>query len=139
MRFPLDTRSTRDAAHYGQLNILKWLRGMIGCKLEENTCRIAARNGHFEVLQWLRENGCSWDEDTCSYAAENGHLEVLKSHDYLIEGALQMWPVRENWFPNPGATSALNNAPCTICTNLKSSSVGPPTHSIIAMRIQVSS
>ena len=69
--------SCRDAAKFGALNVLKWLREN-RCWWDERTCENAAKNGHLEVLKWARANGYPWDEWTCIYAALGGHLEILK-------------------------------------------------------------
>eukprot|EP00953_Heterococcus_sp_UTEX-ZZ885_P011835 6835-Heterococcus_DN1.PRE.1 len=46
-------------------------------------CREAARYGHMSTLRWLRENGCQWKvRDVCIDASRNGHTNVLH---YVIQ------------------------------------------------------
>jgi hypothetical protein len=47
--FPLDNGATSDAASYGQLRLLKWMRGTKACGWGPRTCSSAANNGHLEV------------------------------------------------------------------------------------------
>ena len=67
----------KNAATYGNLEVLKWARKNGGV-FDKFVCAFAAEKGHLEILKWARENGCEWDEITCSYAAQNGNLEILK-------------------------------------------------------------
>ena len=67
----------REAAEYGQLDALKWLKAN-GCGWNSYTCHVAAAGGHLSCLQWARDNGCDWDSWTCFHAAAGGHLSVLK-------------------------------------------------------------
>lgn len=74
-----------EAAKYGQIKVLKWLRspGLPGspkgvCEWCTYTMVNAASKGYLDVLKWARENGCPWREFVCECAALNGHLQVLK-------------------------------------------------------------
>lgn len=63
-----------EAAEYGQLNILRWLRNPYTGKGRFHwcftTCTNAAFLGHLKCLKWLRNprtggGVCPWDKDTC--------------------------------------------------------------------------
>ena len=92
----LDKHTIADAALYGHLKVVKYLR-KLGIPWDKWTCTYAALNGHLELLKWCRVNQCPWDEETCAMAAKNGHLELLKwarengcpwdENTYLEEGA----------------------------------------------------
>ena len=64
----MDWRVMGMAAHSGNLELVKWLRGN-GCPWSLHTCSDAVRQGHVEVLRWLRENGCPWDAAARDMAA----------------------------------------------------------------------
>ena len=69
------------AAGYGYLHILQWLRAQSPPWLWSTwTCRNAAMNGHLHILQWLRAQvpPCPWDEYVCTRAASGGHLHILQ-------------------------------------------------------------
>ena len=75
--YSFGARLCQEAAVYGQLQPLQWLREN-GCPWNGYTCEAAACNGNISILQWARENGCPWDVRTCIAAAENGHLSILQ-------------------------------------------------------------
>ena len=52
-----------------QLNMVIW---------NERTCAEAALYGKLEILKWLRTNGCPWDKRVCDYAIKFGYMELLK-------------------------------------------------------------
>lgn len=68
-----------DAARYGHINILEWLRDNDTENLKtENTTGAAAEGGHLDVLIWLLENGWPWDGDVFAAAMETGQIEIVK-------------------------------------------------------------
>lgn len=72
---------TAEAADFGQLQVLQWLRALDPpCPWNEGVCNAAAENGHLPVLQWVRAQHppCPWGERTCHFATIQGHLEVLQ-------------------------------------------------------------
>ena len=68
----------RAAALSGHLELVQWLCGEGGFKMDERVMSGAARGGNLELVQWLRGEGWPWDHWTCYHAAWNGHLEVLR-------------------------------------------------------------
>ena len=66
------------AAHYGRLELVKWLCGEGGFAMDEIVMMEAAMSGNLELVRWLRGEGCNWDWFTCYCAALKGHLEVLR-------------------------------------------------------------
>jgi hypothetical protein len=67
-----------EAARFGDLDIVKYLRE-IGCELGGPwTCRQAAHNGRLEILKWLRDHGCPWDSATPTTANYHEHWDILK-------------------------------------------------------------
>ena len=58
---PLNELACANAAAYGQLEALMWLRSE-GCHWDERTCAGAAAGGHLDVLKYAHENGCPWYE-----------------------------------------------------------------------------
>ena len=65
-----------NAARYGHLHVLQWLRTN-GCPWEEYTFSAAVRGGHWHVVLWLRSEGCPWGERACAAAAGEGRFELL--------------------------------------------------------------
>ncbi|GFH55041.1 hypothetical protein CTEN210_11517 [Chaetoceros tenuissimus] len=49
-----------------------------GCQWSASTSRDAAMYGKLRVLQWLRYKGCSLDKDTCTGAVRSGKIEIIK-------------------------------------------------------------
>ena len=49
--------SIREAAKYGNLENMKWLKEQ-GCPWDSYTFKYAARNGNLENMKWLKEQGC---------------------------------------------------------------------------------
>ena len=97
-----------EAARFGHLEVLRWLRGsgveeeawQTGddptddpqevealeerwgpgptCPWDETTCVNAARYGRLEVLRYAVRQGCPCGEDVTAAAAKGGHLDVLQ-------------------------------------------------------------
>ena len=64
---PWDEDTCSNAARYGHLHVVQWLRSQNPpCPWDEWTCTFAAGNGHLHVLQWLRSQNPPWNERTCS-------------------------------------------------------------------------
>ena len=79
--YEFDEGACRGAARTGQLEALKFLRGLSPrCPWNWWACFRAAQGGHLEVLKWARSQDppCPWDEGTCFEAAREGQLEALK-------------------------------------------------------------
>jgi hypothetical protein len=98
--YSLNEDTFDNAAQFGDINILKWLkenyyksagsrtfsktlalRGSMDYHHElipwnENIMSGAVKN--FFLVKWLKENGCPWNEYTCSGAAYIGNFELLK-------------------------------------------------------------
>ena len=68
----------RVAAHFGNLDLVRWLCGEGGFAMDEEVMRAAAMSGNLELVQWLRGEGCPWDNKTCWDAVCKGHVEVLR-------------------------------------------------------------
>ncbi len=45
---------------------------------DADLCSQAARYGHLDVLKWLRSIDCQWDQYTAANAAEHGCIDVLE-------------------------------------------------------------
>ena len=74
----LGSELASEAARFGSVKLLRWLR-KLGCPWEnERVCSQAARGGHLKVLKWARKHSCPWNGTTCRKAARGGHLRVLK-------------------------------------------------------------
>jgi hypothetical protein len=70
------------AAGQGNLEMVKYCVAN-ECPVDEDACANAARYGHLECLKYLREEAkAPWDSWTANWAAENGHLHIL---EYLVE------------------------------------------------------
>ena len=65
-----------EAARYGHLDILQWLKSQ-GYEWNQWTLSEAAKHGHFEIVIYLYENGCQWNFGTLPYAAAGGHFEII--------------------------------------------------------------
>ena len=66
------------AAKVGNLEVMKWLRNVVGCPWNEGTCFQAAKGGHLEFLKYLRVEECPWHSRCCDAAAEGGYLGMLE-------------------------------------------------------------
>jgi len=58
----------------------KWLQRQINLGTDaDELCANAASYGCVKLLRWLRREGCPWNTDVvCEHAARNGNLRVLK-------------------------------------------------------------
>ena len=74
-------QATAQAARFGYLRVLQWLR-QNKCAWDEEVMSEAALGGHLDVLMWSHDNGCPVDEQTTENAAMNGSIEMLK---YCLE------------------------------------------------------
>ena len=72
-----DTMAT-EAAEHGHLELVKWLCGEGGFKMDERVMKWAANSGKLELVRWLRGEGCPWCYNTCYLAVRDGHVEVLR-------------------------------------------------------------
>ena len=72
-----------EAAAYGQLDALKWLRSN-GFPWDESVVTRAVRHNHLHILKWAIENGCRWRWG--SIKAES-MINMISSdlHDYIEE------------------------------------------------------
>jgi hypothetical protein len=72
------TFAMRSAAENGHLEIVKWLyyNRIVECTMY--TMNSAAENGHLEMVKWLHKNLKKYTSTAIYYAAGNGHLETVK-------------------------------------------------------------
>ncbi|XP_026819162.1 uncharacterized protein LOC113557814 [Rhopalosiphum maidis] len=75
--FDFPTNMCSLAAHFGNVEVLKYLR-KLGLEWDVSTTAEAARYNRLAFLVYARTNNCPWDETTCSAAALAGHLECLR-------------------------------------------------------------
>lgn len=67
-----------EAAKYGQLQALRWLRANHQ-RWDCQTISDTACYGHLNIFSIRDENGCHWDSSkTCSVAVRHGHLSILQ-------------------------------------------------------------
>ncbi len=66
-----------NAASYGDVSVLEWIKANGPMDIGPLSCTNAARNGHLEALKWLRANEVQWEGWTVVHAAANGHDEVV--------------------------------------------------------------
>ena len=77
-----DSGTISSAASQGNLEMVKYCVAN-ECPINEYACENAARYGHLECLKYLREEAkAPWDKYTATWAAQNGHLHIL---EYLVE------------------------------------------------------
>ena len=85
----IDVRACAEAARYGHLEILKYLREEVKAPWDLNTAICPALNGHLHIFEYLVERKFDkYDVWACECAAEKGHLDCLK---YLHETAKAPW------------------------------------------------
>jgi hypothetical protein len=86
---PIDESACAEAARWGQLECLKYLREEAKAPWDFRTAEWAAQNGHLHILEYLVERKYDqFDTLACWLAAEKGHLDCLK---YLHETAKAPW------------------------------------------------
>ena len=62
-----------------KLEFLKWAREVKHCEWDEETIKDAAHKGNLEMLKYCFSNGCPYDEEaSCKQAAGKGHLDCLR-------------------------------------------------------------
>ena len=68
------------AAAGGHLNVMIWLRAQIPRSPYGQSMLKAAENGHLDVVKWLRAQDppCEWNAAAVSSAAKNGHLGIVQ-------------------------------------------------------------
>ena len=68
----------REAALRGHRELVKWLCGEGGFRMNDVLMMEAASSGNLELVKWLRAEGCPWDFSTCYGAVDKGHVETLR-------------------------------------------------------------
>ena len=85
--YSYDEGACAEAARGGQLEALKFLRGLKPpCDWSAFICTVAAAGGRMGIVKWIRGEGSLYDMippgyldwESYGWAAEGGHLEVLK-------------------------------------------------------------
>lgn len=88
---PLDDAVCRDAATFGQIECLRYLRDDENCPWDAGVYAAAAAAGQIKALSFMHmsthmamsmhtsssEQDCAWDTTTCRSAAAGGHLDCL--------------------------------------------------------------
>lgn len=74
---PVNERTMREAAKYGQLGSVQWLRAH-ECPWSIKALSAAAAEGHLRVVAWMRNKGCPWSVHTMIRACSEGRLGVVK-------------------------------------------------------------
>ena len=66
-------------ASTNKLEFLKWAREVKHCEWDEKTIDEAAHQGNIEMIKYCISNGCPCDEETsCKHAALGGHLDCVR-------------------------------------------------------------
>jgi len=74
----LNASVCRDASKGGYLDLLKHAI-MVGCHVNQDSCRVAALYGHTATVQWLITEGhCHVSVDVASAAASSGRMDMLE-------------------------------------------------------------
>ena len=69
----------KQVAGTNKLEFLKWAREVKHCEWDEETIKEAAHKGNLEMLKYCFSNGCPCDEkESCKQAAWKGHLDCLR-------------------------------------------------------------
>ena len=76
--FKMDVRVMWEAAEYGHRELVQWVRREQGFALDGMVMERVARAGDLEMVQWLRGQGCLWNNNTCYEAVSGSHWEVLR-------------------------------------------------------------
>ena len=62
-----------------KLEFLKWAREVKHCEWDEETIKEAAHKGNLEMLKYCFSNDCPCDEkEACGQAAIKGHLDCIR-------------------------------------------------------------
>ena len=62
-----------------KLEFLKWAREVKHCEWDEETIKEAAHKGNLEMLKYCFSNDCPCDEkESCELAAHGGHLDCVR-------------------------------------------------------------
>ncbi|KAH9078073.1 hypothetical protein Ae201684P_019176 [Aphanomyces euteiches] len=78
------------AAEHGHMEVLQWLHANRSEGCSSYAMDHAARNGHLEIVQWLHAQGYECTHKAMRYAYENGHFSVVKwLHAFRTEGCLR--------------------------------------------------
>ena len=92
---PIDEDACAEAAEFGHLECLKYLREEAKAPWDLRTAYWAALNGHLHILEYLVERKYDeFDEEACEIAAGTGQLDCLK---YLHETAKAPWDSDAVW------------------------------------------
>jgi hypothetical protein len=68
-----------NVATTNKLEFLKWAREVKHCEWDEETIKEAAHKGNLEMLKYCFSNDCPCDEkEACELAAIDGHLDCLR-------------------------------------------------------------
>lgn len=73
----LNTETSGEAAKYGHLHTLQWLRRH-QCPWDINTTLQAVRHNRVEILQWIYSQNGPWDHSVWAEAVCYSDLEILK-------------------------------------------------------------
>ena len=69
----------RGVAGTNKLEFLKWAREVKHCEWDEETINQAAHIGNLEMLKYCFSNDCPYDEEeACTQAAGEGHLDCIR-------------------------------------------------------------
>ena len=95
---PVNERTMREAAAYGQLGSVQWLHAH-ECPWSIRTLSAAAAGGHLRVVMGMRPRDppCPWSVHTMIRACSEGRLEVVKwlrNKEYHGEGNVCPWNAR---------------------------------------------
>ena len=73
--------AVEDAASFGQIQILEWLRSE-GETFDEDTCCAAIEQGQLETLKWLKnlDSPCPWDKNECRDLA----IDLCENHIVIV-------------------------------------------------------
>lgn len=68
----------KNLAGYGTLEQVKWVRKVVKCAWNRDTCLNAAKYQKNDTLKWVLEEGCPYHTEASIYVAQFGKLEILK-------------------------------------------------------------
>jgi hypothetical protein len=73
----LESLICRDAARQGKLDVLQYLKLVLRCSWDAQTCTEAAGHNHLHILQWARQHHCPWNSDAFNMMKDLSNKEVL--------------------------------------------------------------